>query len=208
MPAPTTTPPARISELAQLDHVTLDIGGMTCASCVRRVEKALARVEGVESAQVNLATEVATVAFDPAVTDLATVTGAVGRAGYTASAHAAPAAAGTATSPADTSDASRASRASGAPGAPDGGEPAERDREIRRLRTQWQVSLAAGLSMMVLMYLPLPIDTMDWLMPVLLVVATAVQFWAGRSFYAAAWAAGRHGAVKMNTLFALGTCVA
>ena len=44
---------------------TLEIGGMTCASCVRRVEKALARVDGVSGAEVNLATEVATVRFDP-----------------------------------------------------------------------------------------------------------------------------------------------
>jgi len=45
----------------------LPIEGMTCASCVRRVEKALAKVEGVHEANVNLATEQATVRFDPAV---------------------------------------------------------------------------------------------------------------------------------------------
>ena len=38
---------------------TLEIGGMTCASCVRRVEKALVKLDGVASAEVNLATEVA-----------------------------------------------------------------------------------------------------------------------------------------------------
>src|SRR4028118_2035080 len=38
---------------------------MTCASCVRRVEKALGKVEGVEGASVNLATEQARVSFDP-----------------------------------------------------------------------------------------------------------------------------------------------
>ena len=36
---------------------TLDIGGMTCASCVGRVEKALNKIPGVEAASVNLATE-------------------------------------------------------------------------------------------------------------------------------------------------------
>ena len=61
---------------------------------------------------------------------------------------------------------------------------------------------------MALMYLPLPIDTMDWLMPVLLVVATVVQFWAGAAFYRAAWAAARHGSTNMNTLVAVGTSVA
>ena len=42
--------------------VTLDIEGMTCASCVARVEKALLKVPGVQTASVNLATERATIA--------------------------------------------------------------------------------------------------------------------------------------------------
>src|SRR5512139_3883544 len=44
---------------------TLPVAGMSCASCVARVEKALARVEGVESASVNLAAGTATVTVDP-----------------------------------------------------------------------------------------------------------------------------------------------
>jgi Cu+-exporting ATPase len=43
---------------------TFPIEGMTCASCVRRVELAVAKVPGVNSASVNLATETASVAFD------------------------------------------------------------------------------------------------------------------------------------------------
>ena len=61
---------------------------------------------------------------------------------------------------------------------------------------------------MVLMYVPLYLDTMDWLMPAILVVATVVQFWAGRDIYRAAWAAARHRSTNMNTLVALGTGVA
>ena len=57
---------------------------MTCASCVGRVEKALSRVDGVAAAEVNLATEVATVRFDPAQVGLDELTAAVTRAGYTA----------------------------------------------------------------------------------------------------------------------------
>jgi Cu+-exporting ATPase len=59
------------------------IGGMTCASCVRRVEKALAKVPGVENVSVNLATEKATVHAEPSVSRdqlLAAVT----KAGYEA----------------------------------------------------------------------------------------------------------------------------
>ncbi|HEV8639087.1 MAG TPA: heavy metal-associated domain-containing protein, partial [Chloroflexota bacterium] len=55
---------------------------MTCASCVRRVEKALAKVPGVAEASVNLATEKARIAFDPAQASLADLRAAVEKAGY------------------------------------------------------------------------------------------------------------------------------
>ena len=48
--------------------VELGVQGMTCASCVGRVERGLTRMEGVETAVVNLATERATVTYDPATT--------------------------------------------------------------------------------------------------------------------------------------------
>src|SRR3954447_26078043 len=63
---------------------TLDIGGMTCASCVRRVERVLGKVEGVATAGVNLAAGAAPVTFDPQRVGLAELTAAVGKAGYTA----------------------------------------------------------------------------------------------------------------------------
>jgi Cu+-exporting ATPase len=44
---------------------SLEITGMTCASCVRRIEKKLNKLDGVDDARVNLATEVATVTYDP-----------------------------------------------------------------------------------------------------------------------------------------------
>jgi Cu+-exporting ATPase len=62
--------------------LTLPIEGMTCASCARRVERALAAVPGVRSAAVNLALERAEVAFDPAAADAARLTAAVRAIGY------------------------------------------------------------------------------------------------------------------------------
>lgn len=62
-------------------HVDLEIEGMTCASCVARVERALKTVPGVTSAAVNLATERATVTGSA---DLAALTRAVADAGYEA----------------------------------------------------------------------------------------------------------------------------
>ncbi|MDE3095267.1 MAG: copper-translocating P-type ATPase [Chloroflexota bacterium] len=63
--------------------LTLDITGMTCASCVRRVERALSKVEGVESANVNFASETALVTADGAL-PVAALIAAVQKAGYAA----------------------------------------------------------------------------------------------------------------------------
>ena len=62
----------------------LEIGvqGMTCASCVGRVERGLGKVEGVETASVNLATERATVRFDPARTSAEALIAKVRDVGY------------------------------------------------------------------------------------------------------------------------------
>src|SRR3954471_19904439 len=81
--APTTAPTAAATTEATAG-CTLDIGGMTCASCVRRVEKALTRVDGVTAAEGNLATAVPPVGFDPQRGGFDELTAAVTRAGYTA----------------------------------------------------------------------------------------------------------------------------
>jgi len=62
----------------------IPVGGMTCASCVRRVEKAISKLDGVAVASVNLASEKASVAYDPALVDLAAIKGAITGAGYEA----------------------------------------------------------------------------------------------------------------------------
>src|SRR5689334_19696789 len=81
----TKTPDRPGSEVttAELRELTLPVGGMTCASCVRRVERALQKVEGVSEAAVNLATERATVQYDPARAGIDDLKAAVERAGYT-----------------------------------------------------------------------------------------------------------------------------
>ena len=67
-----------------LDDLSLGIDGMTCASCAGRVEKALLRVPGVQSAQVNLATETASVRRLRGAASTAELLQAVQAAGYTA----------------------------------------------------------------------------------------------------------------------------
>jgi Cu+-exporting ATPase len=61
---------------------TLNIGGMHCAACSARVEKTLRNLDGVESAAVNLATEKATVIYDPRTLRLSAIREAITRAGY------------------------------------------------------------------------------------------------------------------------------
>jgi cation transport ATPase len=123
---------------------TLDIGGMTCASCVRRVEKMLSRIDGVHSAEVNLATEAATVSFDPQTAGLSELTAAVGAAGYTATPRHA---AGPPPAPRDDQDAATTADTA-------------HDAQLRDLKRKWQVALTAGLGLMALMYLPLSLDTL------------------------------------------------
>ena len=60
----------------------LGVGGMTCASCVSRVERALKKVPGVTDANVNLATESARVTFEPAEQMEAQIRRAIRNAGY------------------------------------------------------------------------------------------------------------------------------
>jgi P-type Cu+ transporter len=191
MPAQTASPIAVASESAP-DAIVLPIEGMTCASCVRRVEKALAKVPGVDSANVNLATETAHVSFDPTTTSLEQLTSAVEKAGYKV----APLA----------SEAPSASAAD-IPSSPADRLDQERDREISDLKRKWLVSLIVGMAMMAVMYLPLPIEQALYA-PLLLIAATVIQVWAARVFYSAAWAAAKHGGTNMNTLIAVGTSVA
>ncbi len=184
-----------------VDEAVLPIEGMTCASCVRRVEKSLANTPGVADANVNFATEQAVVRFDPVRVSMADLQGAVEKAGYRVGEMATPiaapiaapvAAAAPAKSPAEAAIETRDRR---------------RDHEIAQLKLKWQISLVVGLVMMALMFLPLPIAP-SLLAPVLLIAATIVQFWAGGEFYRQAWAAAKHGATNMNTLVVVGTSAA
>jgi len=63
-------------------QVEIPVQGMTCASCVSRVEKAVSRVEGVQSVTVNLLTETATVAYLPQIAKLSQIKQAIQKAGY------------------------------------------------------------------------------------------------------------------------------
>ncbi|AUT63518.1 heavy metal translocating P-type ATPase [Paraburkholderia terrae] len=163
----------------------LAIGGMTCAACSGRVEKALARIPGVTSASVNLATEKATVTTNGAV-GVDQLIAAVTKAGYQAT----PLSADDAT-PAATEDKDAAARAA-----------------VRRELGAVVICALLTLPLIVPMFAePLGLHAM---LPATLqlALATVVQFVFGARFYRAAWKAVRAGAGNMDLLVALGTSAA
>ncbi|HKX43225.1 MAG TPA: heavy metal translocating P-type ATPase [Burkholderiaceae bacterium] len=161
------------------DSIRLQVGGMTCASCVARVEKALAKVPGVASAAVNLATEVATVQA-AATVPVAALAAAIEKAGYSATPLAAQA-----PSPA------LAPRTGWLP-----------DWWPVAVSSVLTLPLVAP---MLLQLLGIAWMLPGWAQ---LALATPVQFWLGARFYRAGWKAVRAGSGNMDLLVALGTSAA
>ncbi|KVZ40393.1 copper-transporting ATPase [Burkholderia ubonensis] len=196
---PVAEPEPAIAPDAALGAIELDIGGMTCASCAGRVEKALSNVPGVARASVNLATERATV-HGAAPLDPAALIAAVTAAGYRASRVAAPPAG--------------ASGLPAAAGAPASQKPGAADADTRKrreaIRERNLVIAAALLSAPLIAPMfaaPFGVDAMlnGWLQ---LVLASIVQFGFGARFYRAAWHAIKARAGNMDLLVALGTSAA
>lgn len=74
----------QVVEKTDSQTATIPIGGMTCAACAQRVEKALLKLTGVQSASVNFATEKAVVSYHPHEIRLSDLRGAIEKAGYEA----------------------------------------------------------------------------------------------------------------------------
>jgi len=169
---------------------TFAISGMSCASCVGRVERAIQRLPGVVEGIVNLATEKASVVYLPKMLQPARVVDAITAAGYTAS-----------------EDSSQT--------APSGA--GEVDAEQLRLRGSLLFAAVFTLPLVFVAmakYLPVVGPAMlgllsehDW-MWIELLLATPVQFYAGRRFYRGGWAELRHLNPGMNSLVMLGTSAA
>ena len=179
--APVDSLPALVEAVKQAGYsvpahsLELDISGMTCASCAGRVEKALARVPGVKSVSVNLASERAHVELLGQV-DTALLINAVSQAGYGASVH-------------HTAKASED----------------DQQKRLHRERWALTLAIVLALPLVLPMLLaPLGVHWMlpAWAQ---FVLATPVQFILGARFYVAAWKAVKAGAGNMDLLVALGT---
>ena len=177
--------------------VTLPTQGMTCASCVATVERNLKKLPGVMSADVNLATQRSTIRYVPTEVTPREIRQKILDIGY------------------------ESPRVDGAD------EEALRDRELEarraemaQLRRELTVALLLGGLLLLLAMGPMlfgergmmwVVDTFGsmatyrWLQ---LLLATPVQFYAGKRFYLHAWKAAKHGTTDMNTLVALGTTAA
>ncbi len=167
---------------ADVRETTFGVAGMTCASCVGRVERALERMPGVLDASVNLASEKATVRYLAGEVEPRDLQKAVEGAGY-----------GLARRMESSAENSHES-------------------EYKRLKADFLLAavltsliLVGSLPVMLGLGPPIPMMLLNF---ALLALATPVQFWAGRRFYRGAWGALEHGQANMNTLVALGTSAA
>jgi Cu+-exporting ATPase len=174
---------------AEKSVVHLPVQGMTCASCVTRVEKALKNVDGVFDASVNLATESATVEIDAARATLTRLGQAVSDAGYTL------------VLPRGSADHDARSHAA-----------AERKASLEKLRRGVILSVALSLPVITLSMLGMfdwfvrwfPL-TPDQTSKVLLLLTTPVLIGPGRRFFQGFLASLRFRSADMNTLVAVGT---
>ncbi len=168
---------------------TTPVAGMTCASCVGRVERALRKVPGVAAASVNLAAQTASVEYLPRVASAGDLRAAVEGAGYSV------------------------------PDVLPGEDPVARQErtqqeEERTLRSQLRVGVVLGVPLLLFSHWEmfsgngsLPLSPFNAALLQLL-LATPIQFYVGARFYRGAWVVARHGSTDMNTLVALGTSVA
>ena len=174
-------------------ETTLTVQGMSCASCVSRVEDALRAVDGVLSADVNLATDRATVRYVPGAAQPADFTTAIRDTGY------------------DVVDTSGGEDRSDV-------EKKAREEEKRAMKGRFLWALVFGLPVFVLemgfMHVPAleawitgQVSTQT-LYYVLFALTSAVQFGPGLYFYKHGWPALRNGSPDMNTLVMIGTSAA
>ena len=160
------------------NHADLQIVGMRCASCSSRLEKALNQLPEV-TAVVNLATEKASVTFDPNLMDVDKLIQTVRDTGFDA----------------------HVTRDFAA-------EKADRLKAYQQEKLRFFISLALITPMvleMLLMVFEVHLSIPTWMQWAL---ATPVQFWIGARFYRGAWASIRHGSGNMDLLVALGTSAA
>ncbi|MDR1886245.1 MAG: heavy metal translocating P-type ATPase [Synergistaceae bacterium] len=176
------------------NEVGIPIGGMTCAACASRIEKVLGRLDGVQTASVNFATERATVAYDPGRVKLSQIREAIEKAGYRAL------------------EMERK-------GAVDE-DRLRKEAEIRSLWRRFAVAAVFGVPLLYLAmgsmvwWLPFPIPSLLRPMQyplnyaIVQIILTAPIIFVGRRFYTVGFKAFVQGSPNMDSLIAIGTSAA
>ena len=175
------------------ERATLAVSGMTCATCALRIEKGLKNVAGVNLASVNLATEKATVEYDPKLVEEGQFEKLIRDLGYDAIQE-----------PSQDLDTQAAVDSTDR-------EKELRQREARKLRVSFIVSASLSVPLLVAMFAGLfNIEALMFLHnPIVqLALATPVQFVIGYRFYKHAYKSLRSGSPSMDVLVALGTSAA
>jgi Cu+-exporting ATPase len=164
--------------------LTLPVEGMTCASCVLRVENALKGVSGVETAVVNLATESASVEIEPSKVSVDTLKKAVEDAGYKII---------------DTADEVDSVKA----------EAESRQREYKNLLRKF---IIGAILTVIIMVGSMPeifpfVESITLTVRnfVLMILTVPVMFYVGGKFFRGFWSATKHRTTDMNTLVSVGT---
>ncbi len=176
---------------AGVEKVTLPIQGMSCASCVKKVENALNKVDGVVQASVNFATERANVQYIPGAVSPEDFKHAVREAGYEVLEV-------ESIKKEDLVDRERAAR----------------EAEFKKLKRKFVTGVILVAPMFVLAYWKmLGLSSLYNLgrevnFYLQLLLQTPVQFWVGWQFYSGAWKTAKHKSADMNTLIAVGTSAA
>ncbi|MFQ5781224.1 MAG: heavy metal translocating P-type ATPase, partial [Nitrospiria bacterium] len=176
----------RIGYDVKIEKAAIRVKGISCASCVAKIEGALQSQEGILQAAVNLAAEKASVDYLPALTNIQKIRNTIRAAGY---------------EPLDVEE-TRADVA-GQEGRPD---PVMKRKVIVSLLLTLSIFAVMHADLFGLAHLFIPHSQLSMIFQFLL--ATPVQFWAGWQFYRGTWAAARHRTSDMNTLIAVGTSAA
>jgi len=189
----TGTAPASVAS-SETAEIALPIVGMTCASCVNRIDRFLRKADGVSEVSVNLATESATIRYLPELTGAADLARVISNAGYEV-----PAAA------LDLAGRNNEGEREAAREAMEATRVAAREREKRALLRDGVGATVFGLVAMAIMLQPWFLISMERINWFLIVPTTIVQFGVGWRFHSRALRALRHGSLTMETLVSLGT---
>ena len=172
------------------EKISLPVEGMTCASCVMRVEKALSKVEGIKDVSVNFATEKASFTFDPDTVDVKTISSVVEDAGYKID-----------VSSFDKNDSGNKKE-----------ENQPKSEFERNLRNDLILSVVLTIPVLILSMgnlfngfsrlIPLSQDNIN---KILLILTIPVVFISGKRFFKVFWKELLHFRAEMNSLVAIGT---